>query len=84
MQRTANDPQEKPMKRASHPSSALLITSLACSSEDELILRPPSTQDGGLLDVLIPMFEDQYDYKVKTIAVGSGQALEMGAKARRT
>ncbi|HSP55212.1 MAG TPA: substrate-binding domain-containing protein [Dehalococcoidia bacterium] len=60
---------------------ALLITSLACSSKDELILATTtSTQDSGLLDVLVPMFEKDYGYKVKTIAVGSGQALEMGAK----
>ena len=71
------------MKRALAPVvlAVLLITSLACSSEDELILATTtSTQDSGLLYVLIPMFEDQYDYKVKTIAIGSGQALEMGAR----
>lgn len=71
------------MRRALLPAilAALVITSLACSSEDELILATTtSTQDSGLLDVLIPMFEDQYDYKVKPIAVGSGQALEMGAR----
>jgi tungstate transport system substrate-binding protein len=71
------------MKRAlaSAVLAVLLLASLACSSKDELILATTtSTQDSGLLDVLIPMFEDQYDYDVKTIAVGSGQALEMGAK----
>jgi tungstate transport system substrate-binding protein len=53
---------------------------VACgSSDDELILATTtSTQDSGLLDVLIPLFEDQYDYSVKTIAVGSGQAIAMG------
>ena len=71
------------MKHALLPATlaVLLLASLACSSQDELILATTtSTQDSGLLDVLIPMFEDQYDYKVKTIAVGSGQALEMGAR----
>lgn len=37
-----------------------------------------STQDSGLLDVLIPEFEKDSNYKVKVIAVGTGQALEMG------
>ena len=61
------------------PCSVLLLLLSACSSSDELILATTtSTQDSGLLDVLIPMFEDQYGYKVKTIAVGSGQALELG------
>lgn len=37
-----------------------------------------STQDSGLLDVLVPMFEEQTGFMVKTIAVGTGKALEMG------
>jgi tungstate transport system substrate-binding protein len=39
-----------------------------------------STQDSGLLDVLIPIFEKKTGYFVKTIAVGSGQAMAMGRK----
>jgi tungstate transport system substrate-binding protein len=39
-----------------------------------------STQDSGLLDVLIPLFKKQTGYFVKTIAVGSGQAMAMGQK----
>jgi len=47
----------------------------------ELILSTTtSTQDSGLLDVLIPMFEEKTGYKVKPIAVGTGQALAMGEK----
>ncbi|MEW9051798.1 MAG: substrate-binding domain-containing protein [Neobacillus sp.] len=47
----------------------------------ELILATTtSTQDSGLLDVLIPIFEEDHNVKVKTIAVGTGQALEMGTK----
>jgi len=38
------------------------------------------TQDSGLLDVLLPIFEKKTGYFVKTIAVGSGQAMAMGAK----
>src|SRR6266536_1896251 len=39
-----------------------------------------STQDSGLLDVLVPMFERQSRYTVKTIAVGTGQALALGGR----
>lgn len=39
-----------------------------------------STQDSGLLDVLIPIFEEKTGYKMKPIAVGTGQALAMGEK----
>jgi len=39
-----------------------------------------STQDSGLLDVLVPLFERQTGYAVKTIAVGTGQALVVAAR----
>ena len=53
-----------------------------CSSgSDELILATTtSTQDSGLLDALIPQFEKEHDYKVKTIAVGSGEALRLAGE----
>ena len=43
-----------------------------------ILATTTSTQDSGLLDVLIPMFQDQTGYTVQTVAVGSGQAMEMG------
>jgi tungstate transport system substrate-binding protein len=43
-----------------------------------ILATTTSTQDSGLLDVLIPMFEEQTGYVVKTVAVGTGQALKMG------
>jgi tungstate transport system substrate-binding protein len=39
-----------------------------------------STQDSGLLEVLVPLFEKQTGYVVKTISVGTGQALALAAK----
>src|SRR5574341_930649 len=39
-----------------------------------------STQDSGLLDVLVPMFETRSGYTVKTISVGTGQALALAAR----
>jgi tungstate transport system substrate-binding protein len=39
-----------------------------------------STQDSGLLDVLVPAFEKSGSCVVKTVAVGSGQALAMGER----
>ncbi len=45
-----------------------------------ILATTTSTQDSGLLDVLIPMFEKKTGYFVKTIAVGSGQAMAMGEK----
>lgn len=45
-----------------------------------ILATTTSTQDTGLLDVLLPVFEKKTGYFVKTIAVGSGQAMAMGAK----
>jgi tungstate transport system substrate-binding protein len=39
-----------------------------------------STQDSGLLDVLVPLFEQRTGYSVKTISVGTGQALALAAR----
>lgn len=37
-----------------------------------------STQDSGLLDFLLPKFKEDTGIEVKTVAVGTGQALENG------
>ena len=50
------------------------------ANPDLILATTTSTQDSGLLDVLIPLFEKQTGYKVKPIAVGSGQAMTMGQK----
>ncbi len=47
---------------------------------DIVLATTTSTQDTGLLDVLIPAFEKKYGVKVKTVAVGSGAAMDMGKK----
>src|SRR5918999_6075783 len=39
-----------------------------------------STQDSGLLDVLVPLFEKQTGYSVKTVSIGTGAALALAAK----
>src|SRR4030066_1580335 len=45
-----------------------------------ILATTTSTQDSGLLDVLLPFFEKKTGYFVKTIAVGSGQAMAMGER----
>jgi tungstate transport system substrate-binding protein len=45
-----------------------------------ILATTTSTQDSGLLDVLLPIFEKKTGYFVKTIAVGSGQAMKMGQR----
>jgi tungstate transport system substrate-binding protein len=43
-----------------------------------ILATTTSTQDSGLLDVLVPLFEAESGYTVQTVAVGSGAALKMG------
>lgn len=45
-----------------------------------ILATTTSTQDSGLLDVLVPRFEAETGTRVKVIAVGSGAALEMGRR----
>ena len=45
---------------------------------DIILATTTSTRDSGLLDVLLPPFEQATGYEVKIIAVGTGQALKMG------
>jgi len=47
-------------------------------SKDLILATTTSTQDSGLLDVLVPAFEKVSGYTIKTVAVGSGEAIKMG------
>ncbi|XJZ26850.1 substrate-binding domain-containing protein [Bacillota bacterium Lsc_1132] len=64
---TAASKDSNASKPAAKPTSMILATTT-------------STQDSGLLEVLLPMFEKQNNVKVQTVAVGTGQALAMGTK----
>lgn len=64
-----------------------VVLALGTASAPSAAAEPPvilstttSTQDSGLLDVLVPAFEKKSGYTVKTIAVGSGAALAMGER----
>jgi tungstate transport system substrate-binding protein len=45
-----------------------------------ILASTSSTQDSGLFDELIPAFEKATGYKVKVIAVGSGEAMKLGER----
>ncbi len=72
-------------------SQRLIAVLLACTTlfalaacgpgNDELILATTtSTENSGLLDVLIPLYEEESGDSVKVIAVGSGAAMSMGER----
>lgn len=50
------------------------------ASKSMTLATTTSAQDSGLLDVLLPAFEKQSEIQVKVVAVGSGQALELGRR----
>jgi tungstate transport system substrate-binding protein len=54
--------------------------SIRAAQKDIIFATTTSTQDTGLLDELIPVFEKKAGFMVKTIAVGSGQAMAMGER----
>src|SRR5438093_3337391 len=61
--------------------TSLLSARLPVRQSNQIILAATtSTRDAGLLDSLLPVFERRTGYGVKVIAVGSGQALEMGRR----
>ena len=43
-----------------------------------ILATTTSTYDSGLLDFILPDFEEQYGVTVDVVAVGTGQALELG------
>ena len=65
-------------------SLGLLLPPLAhgddTASRNVILSTTTSTQDSGLLEVLIPLFEKQTGYSVKTVSVGTGQALALAGK----
>lgn len=58
------------------------VATSACAAQQKTLIlaTTTSTQDSGLLDLLVPIFEKQTGYFVKTISVGSGQAMKMGER----
>ncbi|MHB9863576.1 ABC transporter substrate-binding protein [Streptomyces sp. YIM S03343] len=59
-------------------SSASGSATSAPAKRGVILATTTSTQDSGLLDVLVPAFEKASGYQVKTVAVGTGEALKMG------
>ena len=57
-----------------------LHAGVRAAGKDIILATTTSTQDSGLLDILVPLFQKKTGYFVKTIAVGSGQAMAMGER----
>ncbi|OLF19131.1 tungsten ABC transporter substrate-binding protein [Actinophytocola xanthii] len=69
---------------------AVLVSVVSCGGTDQaagpsaerslILATTTSTQDSGLLDELLPAFTEDTGWKVKPLAVGSGQAIELGRR----
>jgi tungstate transport system substrate-binding protein len=59
---------------------ALAGGGVAAQSNIVILSTTTSTQDSGLLDVLVPLFEKKTGLSVKAISVGTGQALALAAR----
>jgi tungstate transport system substrate-binding protein len=61
----------------------VLLTALSgCTSKQKIqtlrLATTTSTYDSGLLDVLLPVFEEQFNANLDIIPVGTGQAIALG------
>ena len=60
----------------------MAFTITACSKKERsmVLATTTSTQDSGLLDYLLPLFEEDTGVKVKVLAKGTGEALEVAKR----
>lgn len=65
-QPAAEAPVEQPVQTPAEPAGSIILSTTT------------STQDSGLLDFLLPIFTEDTGIEVKTVAVGTGKALQMG------
>jgi len=57
----------------------MLVFSSAVSAQDRLVMATTtSTENSGLLDELVPPFEEKFGVRVDVVAVGTGAAIELG------
>ncbi len=69
----APQPTQAPAAQPAEPTKAPEATKL-------ILATTTSTADSGLLDFILPDFEQKFTADVDVIAVGTGQALEIGSK----
>src|SRR5665811_1332866 len=53
---------------------------IAVEKKELILASTTSTDDSGLFEILLPDFEKSTGYKVKLIAVGSGEAMKLGER----
>lgn len=75
------EPAAPAVEPTAAPAEPAAPTEAAAAASAKLILATTtSTADSGLLDAILPDFQQKFNAKVDVVAVGTGQALEIGSK----
>jgi len=74
----AEEPTEMPQNEANAPTEEVSEDTPSTEGRTLILATTTSTDDSGLLDFILPDFEAETGIKVDVIAVGTGQALELG------
>ncbi|MGE5701255.1 MAG: substrate-binding domain-containing protein [Clostridia bacterium] len=74
----ATQPVAAPESAPTQQPAAEQPASPSASPKEITLATTTSTQDSGLLDVVLPVFEQKSGIKVKVVAVGTGQAIKLG------
>ncbi|PKM83661.1 MAG: tungsten ABC transporter substrate-binding protein [Firmicutes bacterium HGW-Firmicutes-13] len=78
--------QKAPSGDTTPPAGEELETETKTGEEDKLrdefimLATTTSTYDSGLLDELLPVFEEKYGIEVRVLSKGTGQCLELGKR----
>lgn len=75
---TAATPTEAPAPVATEVPAEAPATEVPPEPQELILATTTSTQDSGLLDYLLPKFTEETGVTFKVVAVGSGQALQLG------
>lgn len=68
-------PTEEPV---AEPTTAPVEEPATAEQQTLILATTTSTEDSGLLEVILPVFEEMYNVSVDVIAVGTGQAIQLG------
>ncbi len=69
------------LKYIAFTTMVIILILTSCNAGEPAVLRlatTTSTYDSGLLDAILPGFEEEYNARVDVIAVGTGQAIKLG------
>ena len=61
-------------------ATAMLVASVAAQAQSIVVASTTSTEQSGLFAYLLPEFKKASGIEVKVVALGTGQAIDMGRR----